>query len=222
MSQPALDMNRLTDEEMVDVNRSRLYRLLALGFGFPGKELHAAQAELRQIMSSLYPDMDPGQEDVDLLAPEVESMYINIIDGHNQKTACRPYETAWREGDRSMQQWEVKKLYQLFGLELNREINELPDHIVNELEFMHVLSHLAVEAGRGRLGDGDSRMQYVHAQKDFLERHLSQWVPKFCSVLQEKMTEPFYNNLAVVTAQFVMDDLDWVQEQYENGRVLSA
>jgi hypothetical protein len=29
------------------------------------------------------------------------------------------------------------------------------------------------------------------------------------------MAEPFYINLAVLTAQFVMDDLEWVQEQYE-------
>jgi DMSO reductase family type II enzyme chaperone len=116
-----------------------------------------------------------------------------------------------------MQQWEVKKLYQIFGLELNKETNELPDHIVNELEFMHFLSHQAVEAGRGLLGGGDSRKQYVHAQKDFLERHLSQWVPKFCKALQEKIDEPFYLNLAALTEQFVMDDLEWVQEQYEAG-----
>lgn len=222
MSQPALDMNTLTDQELVDVNRSRLYKLLALGFGFPCRELHAAQGELRDIAAALYPDMELAMEGVDLLDPEVESAYINIIDGHDQKKACRPYETAWRDGDRSMQQWEVKKLYQLFGLELNKEVNELPDHIVNELEFMHILSHLAVQAGRGRLGDSGSRRQYVHAQKDFLERHLCQWIPRFCSALRQKMTEPFYINLAILTEQFVMDDLELVQEQYENGSDLSA
>ncbi|MEN8108239.1 MAG: molecular chaperone TorD family protein [Pseudomonadota bacterium] len=213
--QPALEMTKLTDEDLVDVNRSRLYRLLALGFGFPCKELHEAQAELREIAAALYPDLELTQENVNLLAPEIESLYINVIDGHNQKKACRPYETAWREGDRSMQQWEVKKLYQIFGLELNKDTNELPDHLVNELEFMHFLSHQAVEAGRGMLGGGDARKQYVHAQKDFLERHLSLWVPKFCKALQEKVDEPFYVNLAALTAQFVMDDLEWVQEQYE-------
>ena len=116
-----------------------------------------------------------------------------------------------------MQQWEVKKLYQMFGLEPNPELNELPDHLINELEFMHFLSHQAVEANRGLLADGDSRKQYVHAQKDFLERHLSLWVPKFCTALQEKITEPFYLNLAAITARFIMDDLEWVQEQYEDA-----
>jgi putative dimethyl sulfoxide reductase chaperone len=212
----ALDISKLTQEDLVDVNRSRLYRLLALGFEFPSDESHGAQAELSGLAAALYPELELIQQDVDLRAPEIESMYINVIDGHDQKNSCRPYETAWRDGDRSMQQWEVKKLYQVFGLELNREINELPDHIVNELEFMHFLSHQAVEAGRGLLGGGNSRKQYIHAQKDFLERHITRWVPKFCSALREKITEPFYRDLAALTANFVMDDLEWMQEQYEH------
>ena len=216
-AQPALKKTELTDEDLVDVSRSRLYKLLALGFSFPCEELHAAQAELWEIAAALYPDLELNQQEVNLLSPEIESFYINVIDGHDQKKECRPYETAWRKGERSMQQWEVKKLYQMFGLEPNPELNELPDHLINELEFMHFLSHQAVEANRGLLADGDSRKQYVHAQKDFLERHLSLWVPKFCSVLQEKIDEPFYINLAVITARFIMDDLDWVREQYEDA-----
>jgi TorA maturation chaperone TorD len=91
----------------------------------------------------------------------------------------------------------------------------VPDHIVNELEFMHFLAFLAVEASRGQLGDSVGRGQYVHAQKDFLERHLSQWIAKFCEALQEKTDEQFYLQLAVLTAQFVKDDLEWVRDQYE-------
>ena len=55
------DASKLTDEDLVDVNRSRLYKLLALGFGFPCKELHAAQAELRDIAAALYPDLELNQ-----------------------------------------------------------------------------------------------------------------------------------------------------------------
>jgi len=213
--QAALEMANLTDEELIDINRSRLYRLLALGFGFPGKELNSSQAELREVAATLYPDLDPGERNVNLLAGRIESLYINVIDGHDQKRACRPYETAWRSGDRSMQQWEVKQFYTLFGLE--KANNELPDHIVSELEFMHFLSHQAVEASRGLLGGGDSMRRFVHAQKDFLERHLLQWVPKYCAALQEKLDEPFYLQLAALTARFIDDDLDWVTAQYETG-----
>jgi len=214
-AQPALEIATLTDEEIIDINRSRLYGLLALGFGFPGKKLNSSQAELRDVAATLYPDLEPGEENVNLLAGRIESLYINVIDGHDQKRACRPYETAWRSGDRSMQQWEVKQFYTLFGLE--KANNELPDHIVSELEFMHFLSHQAVEASRGLLGGGDSMRRFVHAQKDFLERHLLQWVPKYCAALQEKLDEPFYLQLAALTARFIDDDLDWVTAQYETG-----
>lgn len=213
--QAALDMATLTDEEIIDILRSRLYRLLALGFSFPGKELNAAQAELQEIAATLYPDLDPEAGDVNLLAARIESLYINVLDGHDQKQSCRPYETAWRSGDRSMQQWEVNQFYTLFGLE--KANNELPDHIVSELEFMHFLSHQAVEASRGLLGGGDVLQRFVHAQKDFLERHLLQWVPKFCAALQEKLDEPFYLRLAALTARFIDDDIDWVTAQYETG-----
>jgi hypothetical protein len=178
--EPALELKNLTDADLVDVNRSRLYRLLSLGFGFPRRELQEAQAELWQLADTLYPELELNREERDLLAPEIESLYINVLD-------------------------------------LNEKTRELPDHIVNELEFMHFLAHLAVEAGRGQLGGSVGRGQYVHAQKDFLERHLGQWIAKFCEALQEKTDERFYVQLAVLTAQFVKDDLEWVRDQYEAG-----
>jgi DMSO reductase family type II enzyme chaperone len=213
--EPALELKNLTDADLVDVNRSRLYRLLSLGFGFPRSELQEAQAELWQLADTLYPELELNREERDLLAPEIESLYINILDGHAPGKACRPYETAWRDDDRSMKQWEVKKFYRAFGLDLNEKTHEVPDHIVNELEFMHFLAFLAVEASRGQLGGSVGRGQYVHAQKDFLERHLGQWTAKFCEALQEKTDEQFYVQLAILTAQFVKDDLEWVRDQYE-------
>ena len=214
---PALELKNLTDADLVDVNRSRLYRLLSLGFGFPCRELQEAQAELWQLGDTLYPELELNREERDLLAPEIESLYINVLDGHAPGKACRPYETAWRDDDRSMKQWEVKKFYRAFGLDLNEKTRELPDHIVNELEFMHVLAHLAVQAGRGQLGAGVDRRRFVHAQKDFLERHLGQWIARFCKALQEKTDERFYIQLAFLTAQFVEDDLEWVRDQHEAG-----
>jgi DMSO reductase family type II enzyme chaperone len=215
--EPALEPKNLTDADLVDVSRSRLYRLLSLGFGFPCRELQEAQAELWQLAEALYPELELKCKERDLLAPEVESLYINVLDGHAPGRACRPYETAWRDDDRSMNQWEVKKFYRAFGLELSEKTLELPDHIVNELEFMHFLAHLALEAGRGQLGGSVGPGQFVHAQKDFLERHLGQWIPKFCQALQEKTDDLFYVQLAVLTAQFVEDDLEWVRNQYEAG-----
>ena len=213
-AQAALKTSNLTEEDIADINRSRMYKLLAVGFSYPGKESQQAQTELWALAKTLYPDLALSAENTDLLSVEFESLYINILDGHDQKRACRPNESAWHGTDRSMQQWEVKKFYQLFGLGLNKDSNQMPDHIANELEFMHFLTHLAVEAGQGRMGKEINRQQYVHGQRDFLQRHLSKWVPGFCQNLKEKTDSPFFCQLAEITERFVKDDADYISEIY--------
>ena len=215
-AQAALKTSDLTEEDIADINRSRMYKLLAVGFSFPGKESQQVQTELWTLAKTLYPDMLLPIENTDLLSAEFESLYINILDGHDNKLACRPYESAWHGTDRSMQQWEVKKFYLMFGLGLNRDSNEMPDHITNELEFMHYLSRLAVEAGQGRMGKNVNRQQYVHAQRDFLQRHLSKWVPGFCNSLKEKIDSSFFYQLAEITERFIKDDTDYIAEIYKN------
>lgn len=215
-AQAALKTSDLTEEDIADINRSRMYKLLAVAFSFPGKESQKTQAELWALAKTLYPEMLLPIENTDMLSAEFESLYINILDGHDQKHACRPYESAWHGTDRSMQQWEVKKFYQMFGLGLNTDSNEMPDHITNELEFMHYLTHLAVEAGQGRLGKNVKRQQYVHAQRDFLQRHLNRWIPSFCNSLKEKIDSPFYCQLAEITERFVKDDAEYITEIYKD------
>ena len=203
---------RLSDEEQVDIGRSRMYKLLALGFGFPGKELQETQQELWDFAKTLYPDLRLSSESSDITSQHFESMYINVFDGHAPGQACRPYESAWSGNDRIKHQWEVKAFYSSFNLEMSERNNEFPDHIVNEFEFMHFLVTRAIEAGRENSQDPNGPEQYLHAQKDFLERHL-QWVPAFSEALEKKTDEPFYIQLARVTARFVKDDLEWVREQ---------
>ena len=61
--EPALELKNLTNADLVDVNRSRLYQLLSLGFGFPRRELQEAQAELWQLADTLYPELELNREE---------------------------------------------------------------------------------------------------------------------------------------------------------------
>ncbi len=205
-----------SDDQLIDVHRSRLYKLLSLGFGFPGEALQEGQQELWQLADKLYPDMCLSSEPTDLLSQNVQSWYINVIDGHSKAMSCQPYESAWVREDRASRQLEVKKFYYFFGLDLSKAVRELPDHIAHELEFMHYLAHQALRAGTTSTGDGtDRRAQYVHAQKDFLEQHLSRWVPRFCNALKKQVEVPFYEQLAEFTAHLVEDDLEYIREQFQ-------
>lgn len=214
--QQCLVQKDLSPGDTVNAIRSRLYYLLSQAFSFPDEKLLASRSELWSLVITLYPDMGISREVLDIELEALEAEYINVFDGHDQKKYCKPYEGQWRESDRARRQWEIKKFYRFFGLGLNGKNNEMPDHIMCELEFMHYLSYRMVEAGLG--GDpahqGENRPEhYLQAQKDFLQRHLSLWLDDFSGLLQEKATIPFYQQLARVCARFVKDDLEWLQEQ---------
>ena len=210
-----LDQNNLTPGETVNAIRSRLYYLLSLAFSFPGEELQSARSELWGLAITLYPDMGINREGLNISLDDMASEYINVFDGHDQKKYCKPYEGQWHEADRARRQWEIKKFYRFFGLGLNKANNEMPDHIMCELEFMHFLSYRMVATGAGGLTDREANrpQHFLQAQKDFLERHLHSWVDGFCKQLLDKTDILFYHQLARITARFIKDDLEWLQDQ---------
>jgi len=222
-----LDQENLTPENTVDVIRSRMYYLLSLAFSFPDKKLQDVQAELWELAATFYPEMEINKKVINnVSSDEMEAEYINVFDGHEQKKYCKPYEGLWEDADRAKRQWEVKKFYQFFGLGLNKEINEMPDHIMYELEFLHYLNYRMIEAGNvenmEKASESNQPENYLQAQKDFLERHLSAWVDEFCSLLQEKTTLAFYDQLARVSRQFIADDVEWVQQQLDASSETSS
>ena len=48
------------------------------------------------------------------------------------------------------------------------------------------------------------------AQKDFLERHLIQWIPEFCLKLQDSASLPFYAWLAQITSRFISFEFELI------------
>ncbi len=216
-----LDQENLSPENKVDITRSRMYYLLSVAFSFPDEKLQPVQEELWELAATLYPEMEWQQINIDESSEKIEVEYINMFDGHEQKKYCKPYEGLWQEADRAKRQWEVKKYYQFFGLGLNADINEMPDHIMYELEFMHYLCYRMVKASNkttlenSNNSDKDQAINYLQAQKDFLERHLSIWTGDFCELLDEKTEQAFYHQLSRLTTKFISDDLSWVQIQFD-------
>jgi putative dimethyl sulfoxide reductase chaperone len=67
---------------------------------------------------------------------------------------------------------ELVRFYDFFGYPLHPGQQWAPDHLSVELEFMHLLAFREAEAR-----DEDEATTFACAQRDFLERHLSSWVP---------------------------------------------
>jgi TorA maturation chaperone TorD len=84
-------------------------------------------------------------------------------------------------------------------------IKETPDHIAIELEFMHYLVSKQIESSLH--DDSDNASAYLAKQKEFLETHLSVWVPEFVDRMTANAETAFYRELAHCTGTFVKEDL---------------
>jgi DMSO reductase family type II enzyme chaperone len=122
------------------------------------------------------------------------------------KLLAPPYGSVYLEnttrvmGDSTL---DVKNRYAEEGLHV--DLKEAPDHIAIELEFMYFLICKEVEAVMN--SDSANTASYLRKQKDFLEVHLSIWVPDFVHNVEANAQTSFYANLARLTGLFVKEDL---------------
>ncbi len=125
---------------------------------------------------------------------------------HHELTDGRKWGTLW--GDSTM---EVKEFIESSGLELRPDSNLIPDHISVEFEFMQLLTEH--EEGAIRQSDKESLRACHGMQRHFLGKHISKWVPKFCSEVIVKAENPFYRQMAEFAKSFV---------EFEHGNLTAA
>jgi TorA maturation chaperone TorD len=95
---------------------------------------------------------------------------------------------------------EYSGWYRHFGLRANQEgeTNELPDHLVCQLEFLAWLAH-----------------GYQRAQRDFLKRHLQAFLESLVTSFQQRAAgaghQPFYCSLAALSLELT----DSMLEQFD-------
>ncbi len=193
--------------------RSKLYQVFAMAVSYPDDDWVAAVKAgeladtLQQLLGRLDESLlhgidhqalaDSGEGD-DSLAVEYTRLFdigtggspISLYGGHH----C---------GGRTSAMEEVMRFYQHFGLQLNDTLNELPDHLVSELEFLHFMTfqESSIET------QGGDASHYQRGQKDFIERQLGRWLPGLHSRLQEQDALPFYTELFRLMSRFLQYEL---------------
>jgi TorA maturation chaperone TorD len=95
----------------------------------------------------------------------------------------------------------VKKFIESVGIEFRPQYHGIPDHISVELEFMQKLAQ--AEADAWGIGDRDKAMGYRSIEKEFLDNHLSRWIPVFCDKLKEQAAFSFYREMAKLLEGFI-------------------
>jgi DMSO reductase family type II enzyme chaperone len=208
-----------TDEEFQGAARSRMYRLLSGAFTFPEEAFHRAAlggeflSEVLEIAAGLpYPlPLAEGEPlrtilgDVPADYVEFQSEYVRLFDVGVPRPPCPLFGGLYLRSRRAVMQ-EVTRFYHHFGLSLDGESRELPDHITTELEFMHFLTFREVSA----LQREKDRGPYLRAQRDFLQRHLARWVPQVKVLAEKQRAFPFFLGLVGLTEAFLLADFAYV------------
>ncbi len=145
------------------------------------------------------------------LAVEHTRLFAGLTDG---SASPPPFETVWRSGiEPGVVLAHVAQTYAGAGFaDIDPDAGP-QDHLGVELKFMAILALREAEAWqRNDLGGAQLRMRQ---QRQFLDRHLLDWVPRWVDALVQHTEEKIYLALArliLVGLAEVADDLNTYAE----------
>ena len=144
----------------------------------------------------------PEKELLDALAME----YARLFLGPGKHIS--PHESVHHKRDDGQwgQLWgastaEVKKIIESAGLEYKTEYTGIPDHISVELEFMQQV--VIREEQAWQENDRETARLCQENEKEFVDQHLSGWIPDFCEKVVTEADLPFYREMAKLTRTFI-------------------
>jgi TorA maturation chaperone TorD len=124
-----------------------------------------------------------------------------------------PYESIYRGGEVVMGDAALgaKGFYAALGYHLPHGCNEPPDYIGLELDFMRFLCQ--EEAGGWNTQSHGRALECQTWEREFLYKHVVEWVPVFCAEMFADAREDFYRGMAQLTRAFVVLDAEGLRSQ---------
>jgi DMSO reductase family type II enzyme chaperone len=207
------------------VLRQALYRFFGSLFLYPDEELIAnLQDGSGELLASeeLWKDQFYAAKLNELieniLAFDVDNRKT-IVDEYNRlflvKPKAPPYETSFisilgqSEGTIAA---DISGYYSTVGLIVSPSINELPDHIAIELEFMSFLCERELLA----LKDGNDADAVVaqNEQRRFMSEHLARWYPQFAKKVLSETDEKLFKSLIQSVFVFLRSELRFLELEH--------
>ena len=100
---------------------------------------------------------------------------------------------------------DVCAVYAEAGFELRTDVREMPDHVGVEFQFVATLLHAELASRRQRRSAQEKRAR--EQRRQFLEAHLSRWLPGFAEAVAERSHLAFYRGLSRFAADWVEAEL---------------
>lgn len=206
------------DGEIVLTARSKVYRFLALGFGYPEASLFSQLKEQLHLLEASL-EVLGDRESVEVarrLRSVLETIGIDDLGasyvrcfGHTISKECPPYESEYGQAhifQKSHSLADIAGFYRAFGLELAPDLNDRLDHISVELEFMQFLC-LKEAYAVAREYPQEKLAQCRDAQAKFLGEHLGRWAFGFVRKLEQKAADSVYGLMGEMLALFLADEM---------------
>jgi len=132
-----------------------------------------------------------------------------LLRGTGHKDLKPPYEGLYRGKENTGESLlEIKRFYRKAGLMPEDRVNESPDYLCIELDFM---KHLCLREQR-QWSDGEEVAETIAQEEAFLKNHLGNWVGAFCAEAEKHARTDFYRGFAMILDAFVAMDMAFVQE----------
>jgi DMSO reductase family type II enzyme chaperone len=194
--------------------RQICYRIFASLFLYPEQ---SRLIEIRRATTVLISESWQFSAAVGSLINQLSEIDLNLgramVNEYNRLFLIRPkappYETIYTDAEgqmRGLHTAQLEGVYLNAGLEISSELNELPDHISVELEFMAYLCMKESEAHAA-----NEELEATHfrdLQRSFMGQHLARWFPSFAKRIKEADPGSIYQYLLPAVYEFLRKELD--------------
>lgn len=215
---PSFDISIMTESIQQLELRQALYRFFAALFLYPEEERMTklcASAEVLHTNAQQW-DSYPYADKLSTLLLAVKDLDARdqktVVDEYNRlflvKPLAPPYETYYRsEGGQFDGQIaaEVSGRYANAGLTMDPDLNELPDHVAVELEYLSFLCGKELEATQAE----DHTVVEISQgwQREFIIEHLARWFPAFAKEAREAAQGKLYPAALAASYSFLRSEL---------------
>jgi anaerobic sulfite reductase subunit A len=110
---------------------------------------------------------------------------------------------------------KVKQFYDKYDAEISIDSIVVADHIGMELSFLEFLCNREAEAWES--SNNEIAANCLNAQKEFLDKHICNWIDNFVSEVKEKAGYDFYKAIAVMTRDWLRDEKGWLDNVSMEG-----
>jgi len=174
------------------------------------EELELAPDAARSLLTSALALAEAGlTSDAEALYHELAVEYARLFIGP-PAPAVSPYESVHIDSEPGSTALlmvgpsarAVLAAYREAGVNMADGMNEPPDHIASEFEFMYYLS--VKEAAALQAGESDEAATLRAHQVAFLAAHLVVWGPALADAVEADSTHVFYSRLSTLARSFLL------------------